>query len=78
MQARLLAEHPDDDPDVLLARNRILGRLEPTRAFGDARYKVSRELYEQQLLVLLKDTYRSPPYVSAVPVITHHRISGTG
>jgi pyruvate dehydrogenase phosphatase len=46
-RARLIAEHPHDDPTVLTARNRILGGLEPTRAFGDAKYKASVEMHRQ-------------------------------
>jgi pyruvate dehydrogenase phosphatase len=35
------AEHPDE-PHVI-RNGRVLGRLQPTRAFGDAVYKWSRE-----------------------------------
>jgi pyruvate dehydrogenase phosphatase len=39
----LQLEHPTED---VIARGRILGGLEPSRAFGDARYKWPREVQE--------------------------------
>lgn len=73
---RLREEHPGE-PDV--TRNgRILGGLEPSRAFGDAVYKWSKEVQAQ-----LKGKYfgrkpshilRTPPYVTAEPVITTTKI----
>jgi hypothetical protein len=39
----LQLEHPAED---VIARGRILGGLEPSRAFGDARYKWPREVQE--------------------------------
>jgi pyruvate dehydrogenase phosphatase len=35
---RMMAAHPNEE-DTLLVRGRVLGGLQPTRAFGDARYK---------------------------------------
>lgn len=37
------SEHPADEADTVIMRGRVLGGLEPTRAFGDSRYKWSRE-----------------------------------
>lgn len=40
------SEHPTDEANTVIMRGRVLGGLEPTRAFGDARYKWSRDLQE--------------------------------
>ena len=40
---RMQSEHPVDEANTVIIRGRVLGGLEPTRAFGDARYKWSRE-----------------------------------
>ncbi|KAL8822027.1 MAG: hypothetical protein Q9223_000018 [Gallowayella weberi] len=74
--ARLRAEHPGE-PNVI-AHGRILGGLEPSRAFGDARYKWARDIQEmvnknwfgRSPLALLK----TPPYVTAEPVITTTKV----
>lgn len=36
---RMRTEHPPSEIDTVIQRGRVLGGLEPTRAFGDARYK---------------------------------------
>jgi len=43
---RLQSEHPPDESDYVVQNGRVLGGLEPTRAFGDARYKWSRPIQE--------------------------------
>ncbi|KAI4150727.1 MAG: hypothetical protein LQ341_001045 [Variospora aurantia] len=73
---RLRAEHPNE-PNVV-ARGRILGNLEPSRAFGDAHYKWARDVQEmvktqwfgRSPVALLK----TPPYVTAEPVITTTKV----
>ena len=74
--ARLRKEHPGED--YVVANGRILGALEPSRAFGDASYKWSAKVQEQ-----VKNFYfgrsmsprlRSPPYVTAEPVVTTTKI----
>ncbi|KAG7817741.1 hypothetical protein KL928_003640 [Ogataea angusta] len=75
--AKLLSEHPNE-PNVV-RNGRVLGSLEPTRAFGDARYKwakdiqtrVANQFFGRQLPANLK----TPPYVTAEPVITTHEVS---
>ncbi|CAL8581988.1 [Pyruvate dehydrogenase [acetyl-transferring]]-phosphatase 1, mitochondrial [Xanthoria parietina] len=74
--ARLRAEHPGE-PNVV-AHGRILGNLEPSRAFGDAHYKWARDIQDmvkkdwfgRSPLTLLK----TPPYVTAEPVVTTTRV----
>lgn len=73
---RLRAEHPNEP--YVTANGRILGGLEPSRAFGDAVYKWSREV---------QDTIRkryftrspskhllTPPYVTAEPIVTTTKV----
>jgi pyruvate dehydrogenase phosphatase len=40
------SEHPEDESDYVVRDGRVLGGLEPTRAFGDARYKWARPIQE--------------------------------
>ena len=74
--ARLKAEHPGEK-DVAL-NGRVLGGLEPSRAFGDASYKWARELQEQIRKRFFGRSpvsrLKSPPYVTAEPVITTTKI----
>lgn len=74
--ARLRAEHPGE-PYVTM-NGRILGGLEPSRAFGDAVYKWSKETQDK-----LKSSYfgrspskylKTPPYVTAEPVVTTTKV----
>lgn len=74
--ARLRAEHPGE-PYVTM-NGRILGGLEPSRAFGDAIYKWSKETQDK-----MKNSYfgrspskylKTPPYVTAEPVITTTKV----
>ncbi len=77
--ARLRAEHPGE-PNVT-KNGRILGGLEPSRAFGDAVYKWSKETQDK-----IRGTYfgrspspnlLTPPYVTAEPVITTTKVDPT-
>ncbi|MDI1487140.1 MAG: [Pyruvate dehydrogenase [acetyl-transferring]]-phosphatase 1, mitochondrial [Ramalina farinacea] len=74
--ARLRAEHPGEK-DVTL-NGRILGGLEPSRAFGDASYKWTREVQDKVRKHFLGRSpaarLKSPPYVTAEPVITTTKI----
>jgi pyruvate dehydrogenase phosphatase len=38
------SEHPPEEADYVIQNGRVLGGLEPSRAFGDARYKWSQAL----------------------------------
>lgn len=73
---RLRREHPGE-PNVV-RNGRILGGLEPSRAFGDAYYKWSLKTNEE-----LKKSYfsrtpssllKTPPYVTAEPIITTTKV----
>lgn len=71
-EARMRAEHPGER-DVIRA-GRVLGNLEPTRAFGDAVYKWSLETQETIKKKFFGRTpsslLKTPPYVTAEPVVT--------
>jgi pyruvate dehydrogenase phosphatase len=73
---RLQQEHPGE-PHV--TRNgRILGQLEPSRSFGDAFYKWTRETQDKIKSRFFGRTphpmLKTPPYVTAEPIITKTKI----
>jgi pyruvate dehydrogenase phosphatase len=47
------SEHPPEESEAVIQRGRVLGGLEPTRAFGDARYKWTREIQERYMAFLV-------------------------
>jgi pyruvate dehydrogenase phosphatase len=75
-EARLRAQHPGEP--YVVYRGRVLGGLEPTRAFGDASYKWTRETAEElrrHYFARHPNNYlKTPPYVTAEPVITTTKI----
>ncbi|KAJ7639055.1 phophatase 2C family protein, partial [Roridomyces roridus] len=86
--ARMRSEHPADEAADVIRNGRVLGGLEPSRAFGDARYKWSRNLQETLSRAFLAGTeyvmspprsgFKTPPYVTARPVVTHRTLSLPG
>jgi pyruvate dehydrogenase phosphatase len=75
-EARMRAEHPGE-PNVV-RNGRVLGQLEPTRAFGDAYYKWTREMQDKIKRHFFGKTphqlLQTPPYVTAEPVVTSTHI----
>lgn len=75
-EARIRKMHPGEK-DVI-RNGRVLGGLEPSRAFGDAVYKWSRETSERLKRSFFARTpsqlLRTPPYVTAEPVVTTTKI----
>lgn len=75
--ARIISEHPDE-PNVI-RNGRVLGTLEPSRAFGDCRYKlpasIQERIYKQFFGRRLPNNLNSPPYVTAEPVITTTKVN---
>ncbi|KJA29827.1 hypothetical protein HYPSUDRAFT_196159 [Hypholoma sublateritium FD-334 SS-4] len=83
--ARIRSEHPKDEEDFVIREGRVLGGLEPSRAFGDARYKWPRAVQEvlneafmvgnQKPLRQPPTAFKTPPYVVARPAVTHRKMS---
>ncbi|KAF3013248.1 hypothetical protein E8E14_007966 [Neopestalotiopsis sp. 37M] len=74
--ARMRKAHPGEDHVV--RNGRVLGGLEPTRAFGDASYKWTREISDRLRSSFFGRTpsplLKTPPYVTAEPVVTTTKI----
>ncbi|KAA8907859.1 phosphatase 2C-like domain-containing protein [Sphaerosporella brunnea] len=75
-EKRMRALHPGEEH--VIRNGRVLGGLEPTRAFGDAFYKWA---YETQVKIRTQffgrnphPYLKTPPYVTAEPVITTTQI----
>lgn len=65
------SEHPPNEVDTVITRGRVLGGLEPTRAFGDARYKWPPGTQQKLANAFHPGSvrgpprnYHTPPYVS--------------
>ncbi|CZR59482.1 probable ]-phosphatase 1, mitochondrial precursor [Phialocephala subalpina] len=75
-EARMRKMHPGEDH--VIRNGRVLGGLEPTRAFGDASYKWSREVSDRLRASFFGRTpsphLKTPPYVTAEPVVTTTKI----
>ena len=56
------SEHPASEAQDVIRNGRVLGSLEPTRAFGDARYKWPREVQEVSVPY--------PPSPAPIPLLT--------
>ncbi|KAF9057930.1 phophatase 2C family protein [Panaeolus papilionaceus] len=82
--ARVRSEHPKEEEEFVVRNGRILGGLEPSRAFGDARYKWPRVVQETLNEAFMVGNgknmrpppalYKTPPYVTARPVVTHQKM----
>ena len=74
--ARLRADHPGE-PNVV-RNGRILGGLEPSRAFGDSFYKWSQEVQHRMKKGFFgrspSPLLQTPPYVTAEPIVTTTKI----
>jgi pyruvate dehydrogenase phosphatase len=73
---RMRKLHPGE-PNVI-RNGRVLGALEPTRAFGDAQYKWTREVADKLKRNFFSRSqpasFKTPPYVTAEPVVTTTKI----
>jgi pyruvate dehydrogenase phosphatase len=74
--ARVRKQHPGEENAI--RNGRVLGGLEPTRAFGDASYKWSRDIAERMKSSFFgkapSQLLKTPPYVTAEPVVTTTKI----
>lgn len=81
---RIQREHPIEEAPYVIQRGRVLGGLEPTRAFGDARYKwdegtqkrIAEAFLPQGRVRMPPRGLKTPPYVTAEPVVEWRRIPG--
>lgn len=85
---RLITSHPNESTSLIIA-GRLLGQLIPLRAFGDVRYKWSvkdlkhiektsdtnAKFYAYYQDNFIPPHYRTPPYLTAEPEISHHRLT---
>ncbi|EGD78004.1 phosphatase type 2C [Salpingoeca rosetta] len=69
--ARIRREHPGEDKCVY--RGRVLGGLQPSRAFGDSRYKWEVAAMKE-IGVRVPKYSKTPPYVTAKPEVLHTSI----
>jgi pyruvate dehydrogenase phosphatase len=73
---RLRKEHPGEQ--YVVRNGRILGQLEPSRSFGDAFYKWTKETQDKIKSRFFGRTphqlLKTPPYVTAEPIITTTKI----
>ena len=65
---------------VVSQGDRLLSILAPLRAFGDFKFKWSRAVCEDTLGAILGEhacppNYRTPPYLTAQPDVTYHRLN---
>jgi len=82
---RMRSEHPLAEASTVIMRGRVLGGLEPTRAFGDARYKWEKSVQERLYETFLPGgraaargppkLLETPPYVTARPEVVHRKIA---
>ncbi|RYP14799.1 hypothetical protein DL765_006100 [Monosporascus sp. GIB2] len=75
--ARMRKAHPGEER--VIHHGRVLGGLEPTRAFGDASYKWSKAVSDRLRASFFSrgssPYLKTPPYVTAEPVVTTTKIS---
>lgn len=77
---RILGEHPKSERDTVIRGERLLSQLAPLRAFGDVRYKWTRDQLQKIAVPhfgeqVIPPNYHTPPYLSAKPDITHHLLT---
>lgn len=67
---RLRETHPGEGATLIL-EGRVLGNLMPFRTFGDVDYKWEKK-YLEKLLAQMPFNYKTPPYITAEPVMSRH------
>lgn len=85
---RVLGEHPASESRTVVRHDRLLGLLMPFRAFGNIQFKWRGEMLSRvfetrreavsgvnEALRKLPPHYRTPPYLTAQPEVTRHRIT---
>jgi len=77
---RILSEHPESEHHNIIKGDRLLSVLAPLRAFGDFKFKWDKATIDSTLGAILGDNayppnYKTPPYLTARPEVTYHRLS---
>ena len=87
---RIVSEHPGEKARDIIKGDRLLGILAPLRAFGDYKFKWPGQQIEEVLGPPLSrgrksstskqppavpPNYKTPPYLTATPEVTAHRLS---
>ncbi|XKL59898.1 hypothetical protein PGB90_000914 [Kerria lacca] len=77
---RILREHPVTEKYNLIRDGRLLGRIQPLRAFGDISYKWSVDTLMKVAVPyfgkhIIPPKYHTPPYLTAKPEITRHLLT---
>merc|ERR1719410_166653 len=77
---RIMEKHPGEQKRSIFQGDRLLGMLAPLRAFGDFRFKWKAEVIEKTIgnmlgHVAVPGYYKTPPYLTAVPEVTYHRLT---
>ncbi|KAF9506120.1 hypothetical protein BS47DRAFT_1429948 [Hydnum rufescens UP504] len=70
---RIQSEHPPDEASSVIQRGRILGGLEPSRAFGTL--PRSEPVTPGTDHRSPRPDLKTPPYVTSEPVVTHRKLS---
>jgi pyruvate dehydrogenase phosphatase len=79
---RLNKEHPGEEGNIII-NGRIFGGLEPTRSFGDSKYKWNMKMQEAVFTKFFKvkrglpggSRNKTPPYLTARPEVTYHKLT---
>ncbi|XP_055489559.1 pyruvate dehydrogenase phosphatase catalytic subunit 1 [Leucoraja erinacea] len=83
---RVKSEHPKSEAKTVVKQERLLSLLMPFRAFGDVKFKWSIELqkrvlesgpellHENECTKFIPPNYHTPPYLTAQPEVTHHKL----
>ncbi|KAK9498893.1 hypothetical protein O3M35_003444 [Rhynocoris fuscipes] len=79
---RVISSHPKNERHSVIKNGRLLGTLTPFRAFGDVRYKWSKELLESVAVPVfgasvIPSNFYSPPYLISKPDVKHHKLTET-
>lgn len=77
---RILSEHPNNERDTVIRGDRLLSQLAPLRAFGDVRYKWTRDKLQKIVVPhfgeqVIPPNYHTPPYLTAKPDIRYHMLT---
>ncbi|CAH4038800.1 pyruvate dehydrogenase [acetyl-transferring]-phosphatase 1, mitochondrial [Pieris brassicae] len=77
---RIWNEHPENERNTIIRRDRLLGELAPLRSLGDFRYKWSADMLGKLAVPLIGQraipaNYHTPPYLTAKPDVFYHRLT---